>query len=391
MKITFFSNFLNHHQLPFCLEMKKHLGNGFKFVATEEVPKERLDLGYDDMNKAYDFVVRSYEDEEEAYKLGLESDVVIIGSAPVKYIKQRLKQKKLTFRYSERIFRPGFNLRTWLALIKNYTILERKNVYLLCSSAYSAYDFNIAGAYINKCFKWGYFPLVNNYDLDKLFSKKHKSKKLKIIWVARFLKLKHPEKVVYLAKKLVEDNVQFEIKMIGNGEEFDSIKNMIQENHLEKYVLLLGAINNKDVRKYMEEANIFLFTSDLNEGWGAVLNEAMNSACAVVASHAIGSVPFLINHKKNGLIYEDSSLQDLYDNVKYLILNPKQIDVLGKNAYETMIKYWNASVATKRLLKLANSLLKGNKNALEKIGPCSKALPISNKNMYNYVINNLEK
>ena len=49
----------------------------------------------------------------------------------------------------------------------------------------------------------------------------------------------------------------------------------------------------------MEKSEIFLFTSDKGEGWGAVLNESMNSACAVVASHAIGSVPFLLKDGEN--------------------------------------------------------------------------------------------
>ena len=38
MQIAFFSNFMNHHQLYFCLEMRKRLGEGFTFVATEDVP-----------------------------------------------------------------------------------------------------------------------------------------------------------------------------------------------------------------------------------------------------------------------------------------------------------------------------------------------------------------
>jgi glycosyltransferase involved in cell wall biosynthesis len=45
---------------------------------------------------------------------------------------------------------------------------------------------------------------------------------------------------------------------------------------------------------------VFIFTSDRNEGWGAVLNEAMGSGCAVVAADLIGSVPYLIEHKKMG-------------------------------------------------------------------------------------------
>ena len=60
MKITFFSNFLNHHQLPFCLEMCKLTENQFTFVATERIPQERIDMGYADMNVAYDFVLCSY-------------------------------------------------------------------------------------------------------------------------------------------------------------------------------------------------------------------------------------------------------------------------------------------------------------------------------------------
>ena len=56
MQICFFSNFLNHHQLPFSLAMSKLTGNCFTFVATEKTPQERIDMGYEDMNKKYPFV-----------------------------------------------------------------------------------------------------------------------------------------------------------------------------------------------------------------------------------------------------------------------------------------------------------------------------------------------
>ena len=62
----------------------------------------------------------------------------------------------------------------------------------------------------------------------------------------------------------------------------------------------------------MEKTGIFLFTSDRQEGWGAVLNEAMNSGCAVVASHLIGAVPFLKKKKKNGLVYSSGDRKTLF-------------------------------------------------------------------------------
>ena len=42
-----------------------------------------------------------------------------------------------------------------------------KNVYLLCSSAYAASDYNHLFCYKNRCFKWGYFPQTPKYDEKK--------------------------------------------------------------------------------------------------------------------------------------------------------------------------------------------------------------------------------
>ena len=111
MKIVFFSNFLNHHQLPLCLELAKRCNNESTFVATEKIPQERLDMQYEDMNEEYSFVLRSYESEEannKALCLAEEADIAIIGSAPEYFIEKRLKNKnKLTFRFCERSFKKG--------------------------------------------------------------------------------------------------------------------------------------------------------------------------------------------------------------------------------------------------------------------------------------------
>ena len=64
MKVVFISNFINHHQLPFSKEMIKLIGDGYRFIATEPIAQERLDLGYEDMNRKYSFVVCTYDGEE---------------------------------------------------------------------------------------------------------------------------------------------------------------------------------------------------------------------------------------------------------------------------------------------------------------------------------------
>lgn len=388
MKITFFSNFLNHHQLPFCKEMYKILGDAYKFVATEPIPEERLQMGYHDMGSKFPFAINTYSGSDayqEALRLGYESDVVIIGSAAKVFIKKRLKENKLTFHYSERIFKKGrlrlLNPRTLASLLLNHTRYRNKNLYMLCASAYTAADFSLVGAYKNKSFKWGYFPENKDHDLDVLINKKKKNKVIKLLWVGRFLDWKHPDDAIKLARMLKEQGYTFLLNIIGTGPMEVEIKKLICDNNLKNEVTLLGSMSPEGVRNHMENANIFLFTSDFNEGWGAVLNEAMNSACAVVASHAIGSVPFLLKNKENGLIYKNGDVNHLYKCVFHLINNMDDCFRMGENAYNTLHENWDAKKSASRFIELSNSILNGEQIYFED-GPCSKAEAISQKYTY---------
>lgn len=93
MKIVFLSNFLNHHQLQLCHSFVELTQNNFYFVATEPTPKERLELGYYDMNEKYHFVIPAYKGNDEYNKtkqIVISADVAIIRSAPEELITERI-------------------------------------------------------------------------------------------------------------------------------------------------------------------------------------------------------------------------------------------------------------------------------------------------------------
>lgn len=378
MKITFFSTYLNHHQIPFCNEMYMVLGQNFHFIATKKISKERLDLGFIDNSKSFPYSINSYEDPkfyEKAMKLGYESDVVIIGAAPDVFIKERLKENKLTFRYSERLLKKGIIPLLDPRLLKynifTHTLYRSKNLHMLCASAYTAYDASILFAYPGKCLKWGYFTEVIEYNIEHLNALKT-NEIINILWVGRFLHLKHPEHAVALAKFLKGKKHKFLLSFIGIGEIKAKIEQMVLDFGLQEYVRFLGSMSPDEVRANMLKSNIFIFTSDKREGWGAVLNEAMNSGCAIVASNAIGSVPFLVEDKINGLIYKNGDLTDLSDKVESLIMNPEIRELLGRNAYNTMITLWNPKIAAQRIIHLSKTLLNKDDNIF-RTGPCSPA------------------
>ena len=379
MTIVFFTNFMTHHQLPFCLEMYKKYGDDFKFVSTEKINEERISLGFRDMDDEYPFVLKAYENKEkyeEALKLALESDVAIFGSTTSDiYAKERLKQDKLTFRYYARIFYTGiFSIFDFKNLRKVYDrhfrYRKNKNLYLLCASGYGPNDFNRLGTYIDKCFKWGYFPGHKEYDINTLIEEKDKRT---IVWVGRFVKEKHPEYVVKLAKKLKKEKENISIKMLGNGKLFDQIQKQIKKYNLDEQIELVGAVNSDKVRDYMEKANIFIFTSDKKERWGAVLYEAMNSGCAVIANRHIGAIPFLVKNNENGLVY--SNYKEFYKKLKQLLSNENEQKRLGINAYNTIQDMWVEKNAANNFELLVNSIINKKENPVKE-GPGSNAYPV---------------
>ena len=130
----------------------------------------------------------------------------------------------------------------------------------------------------------------------------------------------------------------------------------------------------EQVRTYMEEAVIYLFTSDRQEGWGAVLNEAMASGCAVVASDAAGATLFLVQDGENGSVYRSGNFRDLLEKVQYLLDQPTVQVKYGRMAYRTVIDIWNGKVAAERLVKLSEALSRGECHPnLYEDGPCSRA------------------
>ena len=49
MTITFFSNFMNIHQLPFCEEIINRVGEeNFHFVANSKMDPDRVQMGFED-------------------------------------------------------------------------------------------------------------------------------------------------------------------------------------------------------------------------------------------------------------------------------------------------------------------------------------------------------
>lgn len=377
MRWIFLSNYYTHHQKPLCEELYEITKHQFSFFSYEKFSDDRKKLGWNEQADV-PFVkdCASLDDETMSTAIN-EADIVLFGVAPLKSISNRLLNGKIVLKYSERVFKDKYNMLKWFPRLYRYwnRYGKYKSFYLLSAGAYTTYDFAIHGTFLNKSYKWGYFPETVRYDVDELMSKKEIKT---ILWCGRFIDWKHPDDALEIASRLKDEGYDFSLKLIGAGEMDDSLQKMVHDNDLFDCVEFLGSMSPVDVRSYMESAGIYLFTSDFHEGWGAVLNEAMNSGCATVSSHAAGAVPFLVKNNENGIIYKNNDKDDMYKKVKYLLDNPREQQRLGKNAYETIAEVWNEKVAAQRLTRLVQEIKDHGYCDLYDDGPCSKAPLIKN-------------
>jgi glycosyltransferase involved in cell wall biosynthesis len=379
MTITFFTNFINHHQMPLSEELYRLTDGNYYLVETEPIYDWLKTGGYSDLSyKPY--VIQAWKSDDEANKAAAvlkKSDVVLFNpNEGLKYGVAAAKMGKLCLEVSERWLKRGWINILSPRLLRNmwyyHTLFKYKSVYKLCSSAFGAADQYKLFSYKNKCYKWGYFTKVDDeFEVEKLKQEVSTSEITPLMWCARFLRLKHPELPIKMAARLKAKGYKFSLNMYGSGEEYDNSVTLAKELNVDDVVKFCGNVPNEQILEAMRHHEIFLFTSDKNEGWGAVANESMSNGCVLVGSDAIGSVPFLLKDGENGCIFKSCNLDSLTEKVEWLLNNPKERYRLAVNGYNTMKNIWSPANAAKSLLQLIEDL-KNGKDSSVKEGPCSR-------------------
>lgn len=389
MKFVYRGNVLNFHTLPLAKALHDLLGDDFCFISeVESVEKSKKANDRDDASAKYDWAINLNGNDEEqklANRRLEEADVVLTLEAYVNQFSKRLKDNRVTFFYSERIFRSWirkpWNIRMVRAFLWNHKRFNRKRAYMLCNSAYLPWDLHWYRIYKNRFYKWGYFPELSAVGLEKIRCEKWgaeiaSQQPVRIIWVGRLsqdAKLKKPEYALRLAQVLYNKNITFELTIIGDGDCKEDLKKLAERLSVSQYVSFVGAISNTEVRQYMCQAHLMLFTSNRDEGWGAVLNEAMNAGCCCIASETAGATRFLIKDGYNGLVYHNDNVDEMCQKVLGLIDDFSEMQRLGENAYKTIVEEWNAKVAAKRLVEFSNNIIENKKEMIYLDGPMSKA------------------
>lgn len=162
-----------------------------------------------------------------------------------------------------------------------------------------------------------------------------KKRENKIAFVGRLTKVKGVDLLIDAFNIVKQKGMDVTLTIVGEGEEKQELIEKVCNYGLENNVIFTG--RQSDVIQYLDNADIFVYPSICEEGFGISVVEAMARGCIPITFNK-GGLPEIIKNEKNGFIVNDVTAESLADEIiKVINLNNK--DEIRKNAIETAKKF----------------------------------------------------
>lgn len=204
---------------------------------------------------------------------------------------------------------------------------------------------------LNKCIV---IPnLINTNEIiqksDENLPIKYNRNLINIISVGRLDFSKNYEMLITVHKKLIDSGYNICTYIVGDGNEKARLSSLINELNIADSFILIGQRQNP--YPYIKNADLFVLTSRY-EGLPTVILEALTLHVPCVSTNVAGVSSVL---KKDYGIIANNNVEDFYQEIKYLLDNPNELEYFRQNLYN--FKYDNESI-----LKRINDLFNGGKN-----------------------------
>ena len=354
MRFAFYTNSVSAHQLPLARALRDRVGaENFRYFSTQRTQGGAQDLACDEP-----WIVRLdalAADSPVAADWLENAEVMIIGGLrPIDLIERRAAKGLRTFYQSERWFKPipRFHLLLpgWLRLFspgyfrmaRRFVATVRAGLEVLAIGPWAERDFRLlyrlfargeSAALASRLAKWGYFvePSAAATAAEKLDSSRFRDYNgalpapqpsagaaLKVLWIGRLLRLKRVGDVlraVYRAESRLKragdslpQSAHYRLTVVGAGPEEARLKSLaVKLERAAAGASTDAAVGRREnicefrppvplaaVRELMRAHDVVVLSSNAEEGWGAVVSEALSEGVAVVGTFETGASAALL-------------------------------------------------------------------------------------------------
>jgi glycosyltransferase involved in cell wall biosynthesis len=177
-----------------------------------------------------------------------------------------------------------------------------------------------------------------------------------ILAVGRLEDVKGFHHLVEACHQLWEQQVPFECRIVGEGDQRAHLTALIDRFQLGEWVHLAGAVTQERLLAHYHEATLLTIpcvasTDGRHDGIPNVFLEAMATALPVVTTPT-GGITELIENEINGFLVPAASPKELADKLKELLLDHSLRKSIGAAARETICAHFDNRETIRPLLEL---------------------------------------
>ena len=378
VKVLHATNIVSHHQLPLARRIADLVGSeNFRFVATQPPSGERRRLGWTQDDDA-PWILRAGEssaDRDVAQRWWDEADVVLCGERTLTQFRDRLHKGQLVFYMSERWWKPPIGMARllhprFLSMALAFRALASSpRFHFLAVGGFAASDMARWAPFPNRMWKWGYFSPEPGEDVMQ----DRDRNVFEILWAGRMLHWKRVDTLLRGFSIVAHEAPSAHLTLVGSGPREKSLRHLAARLGLRERVTFRPSVPAQEVRRFMQRAQVYVLPSTGQEGWGAVLNEAMSEGCAVVASQQTGAARSLLLDGENGWLFRAGDWQELGHILCSIRANPERRRAVAEAGRRTVIELWSSGTAASRFVAVCQALLVGSELPFYCSGPMSKA------------------
>ena len=222
-------------------------------------------------------------------------------------------------------------------------IVGRKADGLLAVSRLAEEAFAALGFPETKIYRFGYFENAQHVETT---CGPQNSRRREVMYVGRLVKEKGIELLIEAIVPLLREDASLRFVLVGGGELENELRNQVHAMGLDDQIAFRGVVRSRSVHSLLKQGIMLVLPSEL-DGWGIVVNQALQAGTPVVVSDSCGSAELVANGE-NGYIFQTGDASSLKECMRAVLHNSESRSM--RDAAEGIGHIASAKVAAPYLL-----------------------------------------
>ena len=326
-RIVFWQNCLSPHQLPYIVHLlDDERVDKVVIVAEEAVSESRKNMGWENvlfqgldrcevylnpMPQMIDFLL-SVNPKDSYHLFSGIRGFRLVFNAFKRSLKYNLKRGLITERPNTYAFGKAYGKPLWAHRLRFFCLDKKYTPFIHWVFAMGEDGVNY---FRSVCKSWQVFPFAYCTDLVESLSSSSIRSEAGLVFVGSLSWWKAPIDILKSVACLSFNS--YHINFIGDGPERNKMEHFIRQHGLTDSISLLGTKPNSEIFSILSQHDVLVLPS-IYDGWGAVVNEALQCGLYVICSDKCGAKE-LLTDTRCGTVFQSGNDKELSQIMQYCI------------------------------------------------------------------------